>query len=174
MAKRKATLKCFLGWLKFLMKPGMPWHRGLGPLAPPLAVFAQSHHGQAVALPPPQSSGWQHTKVSLSKQQPKTKAFPGKTAEAIHRLLGCLFQEQLRNGEEAAGQVAFARMQNSCIIRAGLWNVLPSHTPPQPSTWLGEVKPAKKPKGWSGTHTVTCTQLTLPQHKEDNKDDLSF
>lgn len=43
-----------------------------------------------------------------------------------------------------------------------------------PSTWLGEVKPVKKPNWWSGTHSVTHRQLTLPQHKEDNKDDSSF
>lgn len=188
MAKRKPVLGCFLGWLKVLMKPlGCPGTEGRAPwhlLCPQstLAVFAQSCHGQAVALSPPERSGCQHTQVSVGKQLSKTKPFPEKDscwqqtaiAKAIHRLLGCLFQEQLRNGEEAAGQVTFARIQNPCIIRAGLWNVLPTHTPSQPSTWLGEVKPVKKPNWWSGTHTVTHRQLTLPQYKEDNKDDMSF
>lgn len=109
----------------------------------------------------------------MSKQLSKTKPFLEKTAKAIHKLLGCLFQEQLRNGEVAAGQVTSARIQKPCIIRVGLWNVLPSHTPSQASTWLGEVKPVKKPNWWPGTHIVTHRQLTLPQHKED-EDDLSF
>lgn len=180
MAKRKAILRCFLGWLKLLTKPlgcpgiegWVPWHL-LCPQST-LAVCAQSHYGHAVALSLPERSGCQHTKGSMGKQPSKTKAFPGKTAKANHQLLGCVFQEQIKNGEEAAGQVTFARMQNPCIIRAGLWNVLPSHTPSQPSTWLGEVKPVKKPNWCSGTRIVTCRQLTLPQHKEDNKDDLSF
>lgn len=99
MAKRKTILRCFLGWLKLLMKPlGCPGIEGCTPwhlLYPQstLAVSAQSHYGQAVALSPPESSGCQHTKVSMSKQQSKTKAFPEKTAKAIHRLLGCLFQQ---------------------------------------------------------------------------------
>lgn len=84
MAKRITILGCFLGWLKVLMKPlGCPGREGWAPwhlLCPQstLAVFAQSHHRQAVALSPPKRSGCQHTPVSVSKQLSKTKPFPEK------------------------------------------------------------------------------------------------
>lgn len=90
MAKRKAILRCFLGWLKVLMTPlGCP---GTSSAHRAHLLCLHSHSGQAVALSPPQRSGCQHTKVPMSKQLSKTKPFPEKTAKAIHRLLGCLFQ----------------------------------------------------------------------------------
>lgn len=150
---------------------GLPWYRGLGPLAP-----LPTEHTRCVCTVT-MGRQWlcpHHRGQDASTPKYKTKPSPEKTAKAIHGLLGCLFQEQLRNGKEVAGQVTFARIQNPCIIRVGLWNVLPSHTPSQPSTWLGEVKLVQKPTWWSGARTVTHRQLTLPQHKEDNKDDLSF
>lgn len=166
MAKRKASLRCFLGWLKVLMKP-------LGHPGTSSAHRAHLLCLHRVTVSPPERSGCQHTKAPMSKQLSKTKAVPEKTAKAIHRLLGCLFQEQLRNGEEAAGQVTSARIQNPCIIRVGLWNILPSHTPSQSQHVAGGGKTSQETKLVVRNTQCHPRQLTVPQHKEDNKDDLS-
>jgi len=99
---------------------------------------AQRQRAKAPASKLPSKAGYQQSQLPTADSRRKGKP----------QAAGLLSREQLQNAEEATGRATPARTSNPHTTK--VWDVLPSLTPSQPTTWLGEAKQVEKLKQQSG------------------------
>lgn len=156
---------------------GLPWYRGLGPLAPPLPTehtccVCTVTMGRQGLCPHQRGQDPSTPKYKWAAVQDQT--MPRKDSKGNPQVAGLSVPGAAQKWKGGGRTRDFC--QDSEPMHHQGW---PLECSPQSHSITTqhvaeEVKPVQKPSWWSGTHTVTHRQLTLPQHKEDNKDDLSF